>query len=68
MGAQKSEPDCDDADGIENGDKDIMMKIVSLQNFDGSWSPSKELKKILQINEKEQKTHFKVPTKSCDFC
>jgi hypothetical protein len=37
MGAKKSEPDCDDADGIVNGDKDIMMKIVSLQNFDGSW-------------------------------
>ena len=47
------------AEGIDNGDEDIMMKIVSLQNFDGSWSPSKELKKILQINEKEQKTHFK---------
>jgi len=53
---------------VEKGDKDIMMKIVSLQNFDGSWSPSKKLKKILQINKKEQKTHFKVLPKSCDFC
>jgi hypothetical protein len=44
-----SELDCDEAEGIDNGDEDIMMKIVSLQNFDGSWSPSKELKKILQI-------------------
>jgi hypothetical protein len=41
---------CDEGEGIDNGDKDMMMKIVSLQNFDGSWSPSKELKKILQIN------------------
>jgi hypothetical protein len=48
-----SELDCDEAEGIDNGDEDIMMKIVSLQNFDGSWSPSKELKKILQINEKD---------------
>jgi hypothetical protein len=38
-----SELDCDEAEGIDNGDEDIMMKIVSLQNFDGSWSPSKEL-------------------------
>jgi hypothetical protein len=30
-----TELDCDEAEGIDNGDEDIMMKIVSLQNFDG---------------------------------
>ncbi|VDI27450.1 Hypothetical predicted protein [Mytilus galloprovincialis] len=40
-----------------SGDK--MMIIVSLQNFDGSWSPSSELESVLNITQKELEAKYK---------
>ncbi|CAC5412219.1 unnamed protein product [Mytilus coruscus] len=40
-----------------SGDK--MMIIVSLQNFDGSWSQSSELESVLNITQKELETKYK---------
>ncbi|XP_071167550.1 von Willebrand factor A domain-containing protein 5A-like [Mytilus edulis] len=40
-----------------SGDK--MMIIVSLQNFDGSWSPSSELESVLNITQKEMEAKYK---------
>lgn len=36
------------------------MQIVSLQNFDGSWSPTADLSKILQTKENHLKVKYKV--------
>ena len=33
------------------------MDIVSLQNFDGSWSPNDKLNKILGITDKQLSTN-----------
>ncbi|VDI19147.1 Hypothetical predicted protein [Mytilus galloprovincialis] len=40
-----------------SGDK--MMIIVSLQNFDGSWSPSSELELTVNITQKELEAKYK---------
>ncbi|XP_063431140.1 von Willebrand factor A domain-containing protein 5A-like [Mytilus trossulus] len=40
-----------------SGDK--MMIIVSLQNFDGSWSPSSELESGLNITKKDMEAKYK---------
>ncbi|XP_071167548.1 von Willebrand factor A domain-containing protein 5A-like isoform X5 [Mytilus edulis] len=40
-----------------SGDK--MMVIVSLQNFDGSWSQSSELELVLNITQKELEAKYK---------
>ena len=39
---------------------DTMMKIVSLQKFDGSWCPSIELAKILKVTEEDLQAKYKV--------
>ncbi|VDI60850.1 Hypothetical predicted protein, partial [Mytilus galloprovincialis] len=39
--------------------EDTLVQIVSLQNFDGSWSPTADLSKILQTKENHLKVKYK---------
>lgn len=41
-------------------EKDGMMGVISLQHFDGSWSPSEELQKILNLTEEKLTMKYKV--------